>query len=156
METLDTVRRLFEFDHWADREALASLRAATAPPERAVSILAHVAGAKLMWLARILGEALPDTTWPELDLDALARQFDELAARWRAFLNGLGADDLRRDVSYKNTKGEAFTNPLGDLLLQVALHGSYHRGQVAVLLREAGKQPSATDYIRAVRLGVLR
>jgi uncharacterized damage-inducible protein DinB len=38
-----------------------------------------------------------------------------------------------------------------DILLHVALHGSYHRGQVALLVREAANKPAPTDYIGFVR-----
>lgn len=34
-----------------------------------------------------------------------------------------------------------------DVLLHVALHGSYHRGQLAWLARTAGAVPTATDFI---------
>jgi len=33
----------------------------------------------------------------------------------------------------------------------VALHGSYHRGQVAAAVRAAGGEPVNTDYITYVR-----
>jgi uncharacterized damage-inducible protein DinB len=33
----------------------------------------------------------------------------------------------------------------------VALHGSYHRGQIALLMRQGGGAPAATDYIAFVR-----
>ena len=38
-----------------------------------------------------------------------------------------------------------------DMLLQVVLHGCYHRGQVALVVRGAGAEPSPTDYIAFVR-----
>ena len=31
------------------------------------------------------------------------------------------------------------------------MHGSYHRGQVAMLLRQSGAEPLPTDYIVFVR-----
>ena len=40
---------------------------------------------------------------------------------------------------------------LSPMLLQVILHGCYHRGQVALLVRDAGAEPSPTDYIAFVR-----
>jgi len=45
----------------------------------------------------------------------------------------------------------AFRSRVEDILLHVVLHGCYHRGQVAIALREAGAEPSATDFIAFVR-----
>jgi uncharacterized damage-inducible protein DinB len=38
-----------------------------------------------------------------------------------------------------------------DILLQIFLHGTYHRGQVALLLRQGEATPAPTDYIAYVR-----
>jgi uncharacterized damage-inducible protein DinB len=37
------------------------------------------------------------------------------------------------------------------MLVHVALHGQYHRGQVALLLRASGFEPATTDYIAWTR-----
>jgi uncharacterized damage-inducible protein DinB len=50
-----------------------------------------------------------------------------------------------------NSAGQAFTSTVEDILLHVCLHGQYHRGQVALLLREAGAAPATTDYIAFAR-----
>ena len=42
---------------------------------------------------------------------------------------------------------------LGETLLQVAMHSTYHRGQVSTRLRELGGEPPLTDFIVWVWLG---
>ena len=37
------------------------------------------------------------------------------------------------------------------MLLQVALHGQYHRGKINLMLRQAGLPPTPTDYISFAR-----
>jgi uncharacterized damage-inducible protein DinB len=37
------------------------------------------------------------------------------------------------------------------MMQHVANHGSYHRGQIATLLRQLGAKPAATDLIRFYR-----
>ncbi|HEU5359182.1 MAG TPA: DinB family protein, partial [Gemmatimonadales bacterium] len=54
-------------------------------------------------------------------------------------------------VTYRNSAGLEFTSTVEDILLHVALHGAYHRGQVARALREGGAVPNATDYIAFIR-----
>jgi uncharacterized damage-inducible protein DinB len=153
MEFLDQLRRLFDYDAWGNREALASLRACSAPPARAVAILGHVGGAQQVWLDRI--HSRPDVArpWPELRLEELGARFEQLVAEWRAFLDALTPADLARRVTYTTTKGAAFDDALGDVLTHVAFHSAYHRGQVAALVRSAGHQPAQTDFIHAVRTG---
>ena len=42
---------------------------------------------------------------------------------------------------------------LGETVLQVALHSTYHRGQINARLRELGGEPSNVDYIAWLWLG---
>ncbi|HYK41776.1 MAG TPA: DinB family protein [Thermoanaerobaculia bacterium] len=141
---------LLAYDAWADREVVASLRAAADPPPKALKLLAHLVGAGRLWLARLEGSReKPPAVWPELSLDDAAAGVEELAARWRRFLNG--RPELERAVSYVNSKGEPWTSSVGDILMHVVIHGGYHRGQIASELRAAGFTPAYTDYIEAVR-----
>lgn len=49
--------------------------------------------------------------------------------------------------------GEARPTSLGETLMQVALHTTYHRGQVNARLRELGGEPRLIDYIAWLWLG---
>ena len=149
------VKRLLAYDAWANQEAIASLRAAEAPPPKALRALAHLVGAGRLWLARLEGsKAKPPAVWPELSLEEAAAGVDELAGQWRTFAEVDGAD-LDRRVSYTNSKGEPWTSSVADILTHVVLHGSYHRGQIASDLRAAGFTPAYTDYIEAVRRNLI-
>ena len=145
-------RRLFAYDAWANRETLASLRAAAAPPEKSRRRLAHLVGAGRLWLARLEGSAgPPPAVWPDLSLDQAAAGIEELAKRWQAFVAGLDEAAGARTISYVNSKGEPWSSAVADVLMHVVMHGGYHRGQIAADLREAGFVPAYTDYIEAVR-----
>jgi uncharacterized damage-inducible protein DinB len=145
--------RLFAYDAWANREALASLRSAGSSPPKAVRALAHLVGAGRLWLARLEeSRGKPPAVWPELSLEEAGAGIEELAAPWREFA---AASDgaLTRTVSYTNSKGEPWTSSVADILMHVVIHGAYHRGQIASELRAAGHAPAYTDYIEAVRRG---
>jgi len=60
---------------------------------------------------------------------------------------------LTERVSYTNSKGEAWTNTVEEILTHVTIHSAYHRGQIASSLRSAGMEPAYTDYIHGVRQG---
>lgn len=150
-------KRLFDYDTWANRETLASLTAAGAgAPEKARRRLAHVVGAQRLWLARIEGApGKPPAVWPELSPAAIEAALEDLARRWGHLVSGFDDAAFARTISYVNSKGEAWTSTVEDILMHVVLHGGYHRGQIASDLREAGFPPAYTDYIEAARRGFL-
>lgn len=141
---MDEMRRLFAYDDWANREALRSLRGA---PKAALRRMAHILGAQRTWLHRLSGGP-PVEVWPDLSLDACEAQLDDLRERWR---DHLGKEQLARSVVYTNTKGQRFEGTAREILMQVVLHGAYHRGQIAADVRAEGREPALTDYIHATR-----
>lgn len=144
------MRRLLEHLAWADARTLESLRTMHASPLDALRLFGHVLAAEQVWICRIDGRAPNVPVWPSLEIDECAA----LAARNQS---GFGkhidasAEALAREVRYRNTKGEEFVNTVEDILLHVALHGSYHRGQVAKIVRGEGGVPQSTDYIVFLR-----
>jgi uncharacterized damage-inducible protein DinB len=147
----EQLKKLFEHLVWADQRVLDSLRAMTHPDQRALDLYAHVLGSEHNWLARILEVAPREKIWPDFTVERAAALAAENAASLRSFLESLSADQLQRKVSYKNSVGLAFESTIEDMLLHVVLHGCYHRGQVALVVRGAGAEPAPTDYIAWVR-----
>ena len=145
-------------DHvaWADAQAVAALRALPeGSPERAQAsrLYAHLAAAAHVWHARLEGRAPEHPVWPELTLEVATELATTSIAGLRA-IAGRDDESLARVVEYRTMAGQPFTNTVADILAHVALHGSYHRGQIAMLTRRGGGTPAATDYIMWVRTGV--
>jgi uncharacterized damage-inducible protein DinB len=159
MEMLHHLSRLFRYDAWANHEALASLRNAGTPPSRAQKIMAHICAAEWLWFYRLelnqaKLQALP--VWPDLTLDQCEKQLNDLAGIWTDYLTKLTPAKLSEQISYTNTKGESFSNTIEDILQHVIMHSAYHRGQIATDLRSAGFTPAYTDFIHAVRTGMIK
>lgn len=155
MEMIEHLTREFAYSAWANRECLRSLLAARTAPERAVAVLAHIVGAEWLWLQRLGHGSARTQVWPALPLAECEGELRELSQAWRAYLAGLGPDSLAKEIRYTNTKGEPWSNTVHDVLAHVALHATYHRGQIASLLRQAGETAASTDYIECVRRGHL-
>jgi len=153
MELRAHLRRLLEWDGWANRETIASLRAAAAPPARALRFMAHVPATERLWLGRLRQDPAPVVVWPESTLDECAAEVEAMARAWPLFFAGPPPADLERTVGYRNSKGEPWTSAVGDVVTHVVIHSAYHRGQVASELRAAGFEPAYTDFIHAVRQG---
>jgi uncharacterized damage-inducible protein DinB len=144
-------------DHaaWADslaRAAIEALPDAWDERERAVRLYAHLAAAEHVWLSRLDGRMPAHPVWPELPLtEAAALAGDSIAGLRRVASSA--QDELDREVEYRNSAGLSFRNTVAEILAHVALHGSYHRGQIAALVRAGGGTPAATDYIVYARDG---
>lgn len=142
---------MFEHVRWADRRVLAALQQAPGGDPAALEQLAHVLGAEHVWLARLRGEAPRVAVWPPLTLDECARLVEENADGFQGWLARASEADLERSIDYVNSAGQAFASRAADILLQVALHGSYHRGMISLIVRRGGGTPAPTDYIAFVR-----
>ena len=143
--------KLFDHMEWADHRALQSLRGMAEPPPKAVELMAHIAGAERVWLSRIEGVQSPLQVWPALSLDEAERVLRENAEGFRRILSRSPSAGLQQPITYRNSAGDQFTSTVEDMLTQVATHGSYHRGQIAALVRAAGADPNPTDYIAYIR-----
>jgi uncharacterized damage-inducible protein DinB len=145
--------RQLRWGGWANRETLSSLRM-TAPPA-ALRWMAHIAGSELLWLGRLSGEPSEVAVWPELDLDRVATHLARLETAWPRYLAALGEDELAEPVGYRNSRGEFWTSTVPDILSHVVTHSAYHRGQIASAVRAAGGEPAYTDFIHAIRKGLV-
>lgn len=114
-------------------------------------ILAHIAAAQWVWLERLRGGP-PAVVWPEWSLEECAAQFDALRDAWRERLPRI---DRSASITYTNSLGERWTSRAGDVLTHVILHGAYHRGQIALIIRDSGQTPPHTDFIHCTRAGLL-
>lgn len=152
MESLDSFRQLFEYDHWANHASLGSIATLGVASERALKIAAHIVGAQRIWLGRLeTPGSAPAEPWPLMTVEETGAAFSELHRRWNSFLNSLAPERLDEDLVHRNTKGAEFRVPVRDVLMQLVTHGAYHRGQIAAAVRETGGNPSSTDYIVYVR-----
>jgi uncharacterized damage-inducible protein DinB len=89
--------------------------------------------------------------WPRLTSDEAIALREKVTAGYEALFARLTLEDLADPIPYTTSEGDRFESAAGDILLQVILHGQYHRGKVNVLLRQAGKEPAPVDYIAFVR-----
>ena len=148
---MDHLVRLVEHMIWADERAVASLRASGGLPTDALERMAHILAAAHVWLSRLEQRQPRVAIWPKLSLDECAALAAENARDYRRYMAGLDPSSVHEPVTYRNSAGQELTSLREDIFLQVATHGSYHRGQISLLLRAAGFEPAPTDYIAFVR-----
>ncbi len=140
------------YNTWANRRVAELLETLTAgqagPPLRLFSQLLR---AEQVWLGRMQGT---DAALPIWEMDTLEVCRERVEANAGAFKGALSsptfADSER--VSYTNSQGTEYRTAVADILSHVFNHGTHHRGQISLLLREAGGVPAPLDYIAYVRL----
>jgi uncharacterized damage-inducible protein DinB len=145
----EEMRTLFSHLFWADARAIDGLRTAAGATTQAGELLAHIIGAEAVWLARIEGRKPELAVWPALTLEECEADSRRVRAGYEELLGRIERDpaELLRMVHYRNSAGLEFDSSVADILRHVALHGAYHRGQIALLVRMSGTAPQATDYI---------
>jgi uncharacterized damage-inducible protein DinB len=155
---LRALTHLLTYHHWATSRLLQTL--SVLPPDALDhptdgsfgtprALLAHMLGAEEVWMERLNGRsprALPDHTSGRAVADIQAA-WEAVQAAQRAFIRGPGSERLEESVSYTNFRGETWAYSLEAVLLHVVNHGTYHRGQLAHVLRQLGQMPPSTDYL---------
>jgi uncharacterized damage-inducible protein DinB len=145
-------KKLFSYDRWANAKYLETMSGPAVDP-RQLGLLSHIVAAQMLWMDRINKRGARAPVWPEWSLGECATRLDESAHEWRLYVEQLSPEEARTSVAYKNSKGEPWESAVEDILVHVANHGTYHRAQIAVLIRARGTTPPYTDYIEGVRRG---
>jgi len=151
----DYLRKEFAYNAWANQEVLAAIRAAGGENSRSLQLMAHILAAERVWLERLRQVPQSVPVWPEPNLAQSEASADKLSREWHEYLELATAGDISQTISYKNTKGEAWTNAIVDVLTHVLIHSAYHRGQIASHMRSIGQTPAYTDFIHGVRQGLV-
>jgi uncharacterized damage-inducible protein DinB len=155
METLEYLRRQFVYDSWANREVYNAMSGNANLSNRPLQLLSHILSAERLWLERIRQQPQSLPVWPDLTLAQCGLQIDDMTILWKEYFERLSPERLAAQITYKNTKGEPWTSTVQDILTHVLLHSSYHRGQIAAQTRAEDVQPAYTDFIHAVRQGLI-
>ncbi|MDQ2666197.1 MAG: DinB family protein [Gemmatimonadota bacterium] len=150
MESRDLIRQLFAHSTWADAALFAAVRECgqASEPWREYT---HILGAEEVWLARMERRPSAVVVWPSLTVTDAESLRSGLIAGYDTFIATLDEASLSTPMEYRTSAGQPFNTPVRDMLLQVLLHGQYHRGKINLLLRQDVDRAAPVDYIRFVR-----
>ena len=138
--------KLYEYNAWANKRVLGTLVRQQVQDEKIMQLMGHIVAAQFLWLHRIKGLPPPDVKlWGEYKLDQLVTLAEKAGSQWLEFVNS--TDDFNRQMTYKNYVGEPYTNNVEMIMIHLVNHSSYHRAQIAMLLRQKGFEPINTDFI---------
>jgi uncharacterized damage-inducible protein DinB len=153
----DDFASLVAYTRWADRRLLAPVAELT-PAQYTLELggsfpsmqatVAHLAGAAKLWSLRLAGEPygglapaaeIPDVATALARLDEAYAVFARVAPAWEA------AKD--EPFTYRSIAGVETTRVKWHVFRHIVNHATYHRGQIANMLRQLGVKPPSTDLL---------
>jgi uncharacterized damage-inducible protein DinB len=154
----DDFRLLYDYNSWANHRSLDACAALSheqftrdlGSSFRSVrDTLAHISGVEWLWLERWRGRSHntipPGSDFP--DLDSLRRRWLEIEHYLLGYAAALTDSDIQRVIEHTTTSGVSQAAPLWQMLQHLVNHGTYHRGQIASMVRQLGSKPLSTDLI---------
>lgn len=154
----DELASLYAYNRWANERVVVSLRA-LAPGDYTRelgggwpslrSTFVHLAGATNAWSVRFGGKdatSLPkEEDLPLLENAVTLLEFAQ--SKLEPFLATLTPARTSEPFTWKNLSGAERTAPFWTVLRHVVNHCTYHRGQIASMIRRVGGKPLATDMV---------
>jgi uncharacterized damage-inducible protein DinB len=139
----------FLYDSTANKAFIEQLEKISIVPTRAVEIMGHILLAHRIWNNRAEGYKDPSLhPWEKIEVSKFS-DLNELNYGKTLWL--LEHMEVEKMISYTNSTGKEFSSKMEDILFHLLLHSAYHRGQVALLMRQNDVDPPVTDYIFSKR-----
>jgi uncharacterized damage-inducible protein DinB len=138
--------KLYQYNAWSNKRVLGCLTRQNVRDEKILSIMGHIVAAQFLWLHRIKG--LPPANvklWGDYTLEQVVSMGDEAGRLWLEFVES--TDDFNREMTYTNYVGDPYVQNVETIMIHLVNHSSYHRAQIALLLRQKGYEPINTDFI---------
>lgn len=149
---MERLARMYRHLDWANQRLVALVDRDPERTQPAMHLLSHLVAAERIWLLRLRNEdSSVQPVWPVLSRAEIAARVEENRAGFAHLLATISEEGLASVVTYTNQTGRTFRTRVDDILIHVATHGAYHRGQLAATVRGAGGEPTNTDFITYVR-----
>ncbi|HUR92013.1 MAG TPA: DinB family protein [Gemmatimonadaceae bacterium] len=149
----DYARRLFAFNTWANGHIIEAVRGLSSEDlhrdlrtsfTSVHGTLVHLVSGEWRWLQFWLDEPYErEFSRDEFpDVAAIEKLWTKIAGDQRALAASLTPERLRETKVVRGLE-----RPLADTMQHLLNHSSYHRGQIASLLRQTGHQPPPIDFL---------
>lgn len=142
---------LIKYNDWANHRVLATLTEAGDQKE-ATKLFSHLISAQIIWLNRIKDlPTSPFPLWEEYKLTELSTMTRESTTNWLNYIKEHRMNTFEEMIFYTTTKGDKKESTIREIITHVINHSTYHRGQIANILRQNNIEPPVTDYIAYCR-----
>ena len=143
--------RLFRYDIWANNLIVSQLISEKTDDDQILTWINHILNVQEIWFDRLnYGQSILPSP-KNLDLNQLSVVLKTINQKYRELLRGSDEAELDRHRSYINSKEQAYSESLKDILTHVINHSEHHRAQILYRMRLLGNNPPVTDYIYYLR-----
>ena len=109
----------------------------------------HIYMVDHIWFQRIKGKSPSKINSKTFDdIVEMKKWFGKQQDEIQSFIKQV---DVEKIVKYQNSKGVQFNNPIYEIIQHMVNHGTYHRGNIASLIRQSGFKGVSTDFIFFLR-----
>lgn len=112
-------------------------------------VIDHIYMVDHLWFNRMKGRE--NAEFAEVHFASVKEADQKIGVLHEEMAAFLARTNTNQLINYQNSKGELFTNTIDELVIHIANHGTYHRGNVTAILRQLGKEGISTDYIHFLR-----
>lgn len=138
--------KLYQYNYWSNKRVLGAIQKQNVTDQKILQVMGHVLAAQYLWFHRINALPAPDVKlWGDYTLERLVQMAEDIGTQWISFVER--TDNFDRELVYHNYTNDPYTNNVENIMIHLVNHSSYHRGQVAMLLRQKGFEPINTDFI---------
>ena len=158
MSTSTLLISLFEQKAAINREFFAALAAAPLSPENrhvAIRTLNHIHTVDRIFAAHLRGEPHGFTatnTQATPTLDELRASVEQVDGWYVGYVRALRAEQFEEVLNFRFTDGDAGRMSREEILAHVIHHGSHHRGNVGMLMKQVDTAPPRDLFTRHLRL----
>ena len=143
MELKAYLEHLYDYNYWANKRYLAVAETLTEEQlfrkqghswDSVQAVLVHMMSSERMWPQRWRGEK--GTFLDPKDFstaESIREYWVEVEQNMRVFIAEQTEGSLLRAITYTNPKGETFTLPLWQMIVQPPNHNTHHRGELAAM-----------------------
>lgn len=142
---VDLLKELYAYNRHMNRKLVQFFHQHSFSDEKAFRLFSHILNAHHTWLARIEQQKSQWDVWQIHHFSNFERIDEANHQKTNAVL--ATTTDFNQITAYHTSGGSAYENRLSDILIHVVNHSTYHRGQIASIIREKGYDPPVTDYI---------
>ena len=134
---------LYDYNYWANKRYLAVAEPLTDEQlfrkqghswDSVHAVFVHMMSSERMWPQRWRGETgafLNPKDFP--DVPSIREYWVDVEKNMRTFIAEQTEQSLLHDITYTNPKGETFTLPLWQMMVQPPNHNTHHRGELAAM-----------------------
>jgi uncharacterized damage-inducible protein DinB len=158
-----SVQAMFRFNTWANeqlREAISLADEETVQRKldlwfgSVFEILKHINSAEALWLGRLRdsptsGRPAPIAT--PVDVGTLIEAWRAMDEQWESYVSSVLPEQLASAVTVRRRDGSTLSQEVWKPVMQIAFHGTEHRGHATVAMTQLGIAHGPQDFLDRFR-----